>query len=253
MSWRRPARLGPEAAELLDEGAGTPEEEADAYRLLEQVNIRLGGYRASERALELLWRGRASELRASEGSAHARPLVFLDIAGGDGAFAERLLAWTEARGEPARAITLDRNPQALARARRRPGVAALRADALGLPLRDGAVDCAHCSAFFHHLGVEQARALLAEMCRVSRRAVVVNDLVRSWVATGAIWALARTLTDNRLVRYDGPLSVRKSFVPRELVALAHAAAATEPAARAFRWRLLSQFPYRMSLVGIRTP
>lgn len=242
MSWRRPARLGPDATELLDEGAGTPDEEAEAYRLLEQVNARLGGYEATRRALAL-----------APGSAGDAARVFLDVAGGDGAFAERLVAWSREAGVPARAITLDLNPGALATARARPHVAALRADALRLPLRDRSVECAHCAAFFHHLGVEQARAALAEMCRVSRHLVVVNDLVRSWLATGAIWTLSRLLTENRLVRFDGPLSVRKSFVPEELLGLAHAAAAGGTEATAFRWRVLRVFPYRMALVGVRSP
>jgi len=239
VTWRRPARLGPEAAELLDEGVGSPAEEAEAYRLLEQVNRRLGGYRTTFRALEALFRGGAA----------GGPVLFVDVAGGDGAFAERLLAWARERNQRAAALVVDLNPAALETAAARPGVTGVRAHALRLPLADRSVDCVHCAAFFHHLGVEQARALLLEMCRVSRRAVVVNDLVRSWIATGAIWTLARLLTDNPLVQYDGPLSVRKSFVPDELRSLAHAAGAT--AAADFRWRIFRQFPYRMALVGAR--
>jgi hypothetical protein len=239
VSWRRPARLGPDATELLDEGAGTPAEEAEAYRLLEQVNVRLGGHEATRRALAL--------------APPTKGGLLLDVAGGDGAFAERLVAWSRAAGVPARAITLDLNPGALATARARPHVLALRADALRLPMSDRSVECAHCAAFFHHLGVEEARAALVEMCRVSRHLVVVNDLVRSWLATGAIWTLSRLLTENRLVRFDGPLSVRKSFVPGELLGLAHAAAAGGTEAAAFRWRVFRVFPYRMALVGVRSP
>ena len=239
MTWRRPARVGPEAAELLDAGVGSPAEEAEAYRLLEQVNLRLGGYRATFRALEAL-------LREEPAGA---PVLFVDVAGGDGAFAERLVAWARGRNRNASALVVDLNLPALEAVAARAGVLGVRADALRLPLADRSADCVHCSAFFHHLGVDQARALLVEMCRVSRRAVVVNDLVRSWVATGAIWALARLLTDNPLVQYDGPLSVRKSFVPDELRSLAHAAGATE--APDFRWRVFRQFPYRMALVGAR--
>lgn len=241
MTWRRPARLGPEAAELLDERAGSAAEEAEAYRLLEQVNLRLGGYDTTFRALAGLFGGQPDDL----------PLDFVDIAGGDGAFADRLVRWARERGRPAHALVVDLNPIALEVARARTNVRAVRADALRLPLADESIDCVHCAAFFHHLGVDQARALLVEMCRVSRGMVVVNDLVRSWIATGAIWALARLLTDNRLVHHDGPLSVRKSFVPDELRSLAHAVGTT--AARDFRWRLLRRFPYRMALVGARVP
>src|SRR5688572_33322683 len=87
------------------------------------------------------------------------------------------------------------------------------------------------------------------MCPTSSCIVIFNDLVRSRVAAAAIWLLARILTDNHLVQVDGPLSVRKAFVPDELMAIARAVGATE--ARDFRWRLERVFPYRMALVGVR--
>lgn len=239
MSWRRPPRLGPEAIELLDAGAGTAEEEAEAYRLLGTVNERLGGYRTTFRALDGLL----------DAGTSGPPFLLVDVAGGDGAFAARLVTWAESRGRRARGLVIDLNATALEVAGARTSVAAVRAHALRLPLADRAAECVHCSSFFHHLGVAEALDLLAEMCRASRRLVVVNDLVRSRLATGAIWALTRLLTDNRLVRYDGPLSVRKSFLPGELMAIAHAAGSRE--ASDFRWSIVRQFPYRMALVGAR--
>ena len=86
------------------------------------------------------------------------------------------------------------------------------------------------------------------MCRVSRRVVLVNDLVRSWIAAGSIWVLSRLMSRNRLIRHDGPLSVLKAFRPDEMLSLAHAAGA---AGHGFRWRLVRTFPYRMTLVGAR--
>jgi hypothetical protein len=229
--------VGPDAIELLDAGVGTAAEEAEAYRLLGTVNERLSGYRTTFRALEEVGAG-----------SRAGPLVFVDVAGGDGAFAARLAAWSLEQGRPALAVDLDLNPAALNAARSR-RVASVRGDALQLPLGDRVADYVHASAFFHHLGVEEARDLLAQMCRASRRVVIVNDLVRSRIAAAAIWLLARFFTHNRLVQVDGPLSVRKAFVPDELMAVARAVGATE--ARDFRWRLERVFPYRMALIGVR--
>jgi hypothetical protein len=87
------------------------------------------------------------------------------------------------------------------------------------------------------------------MCRVSRRAVIVNDLVRSRMAAASIWALSRALVSNRLVRDDGPLSVLKSFVPGELLGIAHAVGLTGHPS--WRWTIRRGFPYRMALVGVR--
>jgi hypothetical protein len=230
--------VGPGAIELLDAGVGTTKEEAEAYRLLGVVNEKLGGYRATFPVLERLVDGARSER-----------LVFVDVAGGDGAFAERFSAWSHERGRRALAIDLDLNSTALGAAGRRHGVVSVRGDAHHLPLADKSADFVHCSAFFHHLGIGEARDLLAEMCRSSRRVVVVNDLVRSRVAAGAIWILTRLFTNNRLVQFDGPLSIRKAFIPDELIALARAVGATD--ARDFRWQIERVFPYRMALVGVR--
>jgi SAM-dependent methyltransferase len=123
---------------------------------------------------------------------------------------------------------------------------AVRGDARRLPFPDRSVDVVHTAAFFHHLGIEDAGRVLAEMCRVSRRLVLVNDLVRSWVAAGSIWVIGRGLSENRLIRHDGPLSVLKAFRPTELMSLARATA------YGYRWRLDRTFPYRMTLIGMRT-
>lgn len=239
MILRPPRRRGAERVELMDAGEGSREEVAEAYRLLDQVNRRLGGYRLTEEFLVPL---------ALDGTGS---LAILDVAGGSGEFAARMSDRAREAGREPRAVVLDRSPEALAAARAgngaRPGV--VRADALALPFPDRSIDVVHCSCFFHHLSTAGARDLLAEMCRVSRRAVIVNDLVRSRVAAAAIWGLTRALTRNRLVRADGPLSVLKAFRPRELLAIALAVGASDHPG--YRWRVRRGFPYRMLLVGVR--
>ncbi|HUP01418.1 MAG TPA: methyltransferase domain-containing protein [Gemmatimonadota bacterium] len=233
-----PHRRGEEAIEWMDAGRGTAREVAQAYDQLETVNRLLSGYRATFEAIEeLLPRGDA-------------PLGILDVAGGAGDFGARLAQAARARGRRPMAWVLDVNPLALSAARRwsEAGVRPIRGDALALPFPDRSLDLVHCATFFHHLSTARARDALAEMCRVSRRLVVVNDLVRSWVAAGAIWGLSRAFSDNRLIRHDGPLSVLKAFLPREVLALARAVGVEAPA---YRWQLTRVFPYRFALVGVR--
>jgi hypothetical protein len=218
---------------MMDAGAGSPEEIEEAYRLLDEVNRRLGGHRLTREVLLPL-------VPAGGGR-----LAILDVAGGSGEFADRIVGWTRASGGEAHAIVLDRSADALAAA----GTSAVCADALALPFPDRAIDIVHSSCFFHHLSTAGARDALAEMCRVSRRVVIVNDLVRSRAAASAIWGLARVRTRNRLVRADGPLAVRKGFRPGELLALALAVGASD--APGFRWRVRRGFPWRMALVGVR--
>ena len=238
---RPPVRRGAERVERMDAGEGSPEEIAAAYRLLDTVNRRLGGYRLTRDTLRPLLRDRAE------------PIEIVDVAGGSGEFARRILGWARSAGLEARATVVDRSPLALAAARdpgiAAPQLAAVRGDALNLPFPDRSVDVVHCSCFFHHLSTAGARDALSEMCRISRRVVLVNDLVRSRVAAASIWLLTRALVENRLVRADGPLSVLKSFVPGELLAIGHAVGLSGHPE--FRWSLQRGFPYRMALIGVR--
>lgn len=231
-------RLGEDAVEWMDAGRGAPAEIASCYEELELVNRRLGGLRATLRHLDWL-RGRAG------------PWSLLDVAGGDGRFAAAVVDRARRADLDPRATVLDLHPIGIRLARRRddPAIGAVRGEALALPFRDRSFDVVHTAAFAHHLSTPGAFDLLVEMCRVSRRAVVVNDLVRSPIAKASIWTLTRLCSHNRLVRHDGPLSVAKSFRPRELGAIARAAGATT--APGFRWRLTRTFPYRMTLVGVR--
>ncbi len=225
----------------MDAGLGTEDEVASAYRGLEQVNLRLGGYRAT-----------LGPLREILGQEAEGDLSILDVAGGDGRTAIWLVERLASPGARVKACVLDlgRQPTALA-ARSSPAggkVVAICGDARRLPFPERSVDIVHSAAFLHHLSVDDARDVLGEMCRVSRRIVLVNDLVRSWIAAGSIWVLARLFSGNRLIRHDGPLSVLKAFDPAELVRIARAAG---PSAAGFRWRLSRTFPYRMTLIGAR--
>lgn len=239
------ARLGAERVERMDAGEGSPEEVAEAYRLLDTVNRTLGGHRLTERALMPLV-GDPTRPVAAEADGKER-LEIVDVAGGDGAFARRIREQALRAGRDARVTVVDLSAVGLSALP--PGIDAVRADALALPFADHAVDLVHCSCFFHHLSTAGARDVLAEMCRISRRAVVVNDLVRSRAAAAAIWALTRALVSNRLVRADGPLSVLKSFLPGELLGIAYAVGLSEHPS--YRWTIRRGFPYRMALVGVR--
>ncbi len=238
-------RRGAERLERMDAGEGSPEEVAEAYRLLDTVNRKLGGHRLTERTLTPLVVDPTRPVPAGPDGRDRLDLV--DVAGGDGAFALRIREQALRAGRDARVTVVDLNPVGLSAMPS--GVAAVRGDALALPFADGAIDLAHCSCFFHHLSTAGARDVLAEMCRVSRRAVIVNDLVRSRVAAASIWGLTRALVSNRLVRADGPLSVLKSFLPGELLGIAHAVGLSEHPS--YRWTIRRGFPYRMALVGVR--
>jgi ubiquinone/menaquinone biosynthesis C-methylase UbiE len=198
---------------------------------LARINVWLGGW----------WSVRSALAKALPPKAW-RHAILLDVATGGGDIARRVAR--ARRAADVRVIALDLHPVTLAYARQRSGASTLRfvqGDALALPLRTGCVDLALCSLAAHHFSEPDAVRLLSELRRVSRGAVVVTDLRRSAVA----WLLIRLLTGlvwrSRIVRHDGPVSVRRAYTPAELASLAERAGLR--GARVFRQPL-----YRMALV-----
>jgi 2-polyprenyl-3-methyl-5-hydroxy-6-metoxy-1,4-benzoquinol methylase len=87
----------------------------------------------------------------------------------------------------------------------------------------GRYDVVTCSLFLHHLSADEAVMMLRTMKDWAARLVLVNDLERSRLGFAMAWVGCRLLTRSRVVRFDGPASVRSAFTPREALALAERA------------------------------
>ena len=86
-------------------------------------------------------------------------------------------------------------------------------------------------------------ALVAEMARVAQRRVIVLDIRRHWLAYWGFVAWSRLWTRNRLVRFDGPLSVLRGFTPAELM--------RGDDLPDFEWTIRSYAGFQLALVGRR--
>jgi len=95
------------------------------------------------------------------------------------------------------------------------GNRAVVADALSLPFRDGAFDLIHCNLFAHHLEPEELSRYAREALRVSRTAVLINDLVRHPLHLALVYA-GFPLMRSYVSRVDGIASVRRAYVPDEI-------------------------------------
>jgi SAM-dependent methyltransferase len=155
------------------------------------------------------------------------PVTVLDVGSGGADIPVRLARRARRRGRRLRVIALDRSRETLEVARRRargyPEIFFVQADGLNLPVRTGAVDAAICSLTLHHFEPALAPRLLAQLAGASRRGFVVNDLVRSRVAYAFVWLATRFFARSPISRHDGPLSVRRSYTPDEVRALAREA------------------------------
>ncbi len=218
--------------ELMDEPGLPPAEVEDAYRVLRRVNRQLGNLRTIRVEFE---RFLAADLGPMA------PVSVLDLGSGSG---DIPLAIRSMVGEsrPAQVIALDRDGTAATAAARQ--IPVVCADALRLPFADQSVDLVLAVKFAHHFAGAPLARLLREMTRVARHRVVILDIRRHRLAYWGFRAWSRVFTTNRLVRYDGPLSVLRGFTRAELEA--------EVAAIAdFSWEVRSYLGFQLALVGRR--
>jgi ubiquinone/menaquinone biosynthesis C-methylase UbiE len=227
------------AEELLDGPLDDRPALVGNLRDLARVNRRLGGIDLSARAIDVLAPGRS-------------PIEVLDVGTGGADIPLALIDRGRTRGRLIRVTGIDSRPEVLeaaALADRRvtaTGELALHvADGQALPFPDAAFEIVHSSLVIHHLEPGEARALIAEMARVARLGVVVNDLVRGRAAWAGAWALSHLATRNRFTRRDAPLSVRRAYSVAELTALMASAGV-----RVGR-RFDGPFRHRVALAGRR--
>jgi ubiquinone/menaquinone biosynthesis C-methylase UbiE len=202
--------------ELMDDLSRPDHEFDQAYRELETINRRLGGIRAIERFLP-----------------KDSNLLMLDVAAGACDVGEALVART---GDPrARVVSLDINVKGFKFAKKSWTMAG---DALELPFRDNTFDVVMASLFFHHLSDANCVRVLANMWRVAKRMVIVNDLHRHPVAYFSIRALAAAFSKSVMFRHDAPVSVLRAFQPGDLMRIAKQARVPAKVYRSFPFRLV---------------
>jgi SAM-dependent methyltransferase len=210
--------------EILDDPNVDPAIRQRSIGDVTRSNRWLGGLRAATReALDVL---------ATPGGANldGAATTLLDIGTGLGDIPARVSARAAAGGNPVVTIGVDEALSLLVAARPRL-THVVCANALALPFRDHAIDVVMCSQVLHHFEDADAVRLLAEMDRVARRAVVVSDLRRSWLAAIGFWMVSFVLGFHRVTRHDGVVSVMRGFTATDLRRLVHAAVGTVPAVR----------------------
>jgi len=220
----------------MDQPGISEDEVSEAYRVLRRVNRQLGNLSAMNREMRRLvhedcaGRGRSS-------------MSILDVGSGSGDIPAAMRERLGNLGIKAMALALDRDPTALALATRL-DLATVRGDALRLPFADRSVDVVTAVKFAHHFSGEALARLVSEMTRVAARRVIVLDIRRHRLAYWGFVAWSRVFTSNRLVRYDGPLSVLRGFTAREFADLA-------APLHAFAWTVRPYLGFQLALIGRR--
>jgi ubiquinone/menaquinone biosynthesis C-methylase UbiE len=178
---------------------------------IDRLSTWFGGYALTIRAVRRL---------LGEGSRGPRAPVVVDVGGGRGDLARRLVRAVQQQGGRVTVVLLDRDREGLALADRAcrdcPEILRVCADATALPFRDGGVDVAMTSLVLHHLPPRAVEASLEAMRAAARRGVVVNDLLRTRLSWLLVVLATRLFARHPVARHDGPLSVRRAYAPDEL-------------------------------------
>lgn len=192
--------------ERLDTGDYTEAEYALWQREMYYINRFLGDTRCLNLAIR-------ETLRETQNES----ISILDVGAGSGDLLEA--AREMLKNASSLLVGVDINRSSVETVTARPGIGAVQSDALTLPFADSSFDIVVCSLFLHHLNDDAAVQLLGEMQRVARLRFVVIDLHRHAIA----YFLYRTFGRLVLQKFsldDGSLSIRRSFRPDELLALA---------------------------------
>lgn len=165
--------------------------------------------------------------------------TLLDVGCGGGDIAKRLAAWASRDGLALEITGIDPDPRALHFARSRatpPNVRFLLGRAERLVEEGRVYDLVVSNHVLHHLPSGQVASFLDVSARLSRCLTLHNDLRRSPLALPAFAAFSLPFGGS-FIAGDGLRSIRRSFTPSELTALAPP-----------RWRVRPMPPFRLLLI-----
>jgi hypothetical protein len=215
--------------EILDDPSVDPSLRARSISDVARSNELLGGLRAAVAAFADLLPSLSDDA------------VVLDVGTGLADIPERVRDLAVANRRTLKVIGVDEAYSLLAVDRPRLD-AGVCANALALPFRDHSVDVVMCSQILHHFDDDTADRFLREMNRVARRAVIVSDLRRSWIAAAGFWLVSFPLRFHRITRHDGVVSVLRGFTANDLNRLVRQATGVTPVVeRHLGWRLTARW------------
>jgi ubiquinone/menaquinone biosynthesis C-methylase UbiE len=222
--------------ELLDGGWGEPQDITASLADLRRVNRWFGGIHTS---VQLVTQA-ARSLPCSR-------ISLLDVAAGSGDIALALQRQLSRRNLHLEITILDRLLSHLQNAPRPVGndgwlrpPRLIAGDALALPFRDSCFDLVACALFAHHLEPDELILFVNEALRVSRAAVLINDLRRNVFSLALVYA-GLPLFRGRMSWHDGLASVRRAYTMPEMREILSQT-------RAARIQMFPSYLFRMGII-----
>jgi 2-polyprenyl-3-methyl-5-hydroxy-6-metoxy-1,4-benzoquinol methylase len=196
-----------ELTELMD-GPCSYEELRDCLRDIARVNRLTMAYRPTIQWLESM----------AASASPSGPLCIVDVGCGYGDMLRRIERWAAQRGLSVKLIGVDLNADAIRAACESTAPASaiewIAGDVYSC-VAAAQADVVISSLLTHHLSEAEIIQFLEWMERTARRGWFVNDLHRQKVPYYAFRAMAAVAGWHPFVSNDGPVSIRRSFVPED--------------------------------------
>ena len=164
---------------------------------------------------------------------------------GGGDALKAMADWGKQQNLPLQLTGVDAAPAAIAFARKEtaayPNIHYLQSMVMSEELKPDQFDVVVSSLFTHHFEDDAWVALVKKMLACSRYGVIITDLHRHWLLYYSLIAIFTVIIPNKMMRYDGPLSVKRSFKKHELINLLAQAGITRYKIQwkwAFRWQVI---------------
>lgn len=228
--------------ELLDVDAGTPREVQDSLADLRTINRYFGGVHTMKELLLQVARSR-----------QINQLSWLDVGGGRGDVAALASQSLSKQGVELQPMMLDREPSHLNNSSNPSNgtqpqnghYPMVGGNALALPFQENSFDVVGSCLFLHHLEPQQVIQFVDEGLRVSRHAVLINDLIRHPLHVALAYA-GYVVYRSRLTRHDAVASVRRAYTTDEIAGMLRKTSAAKIEIKTF-------FPFRMGVIAWKQP
>ena len=223
--------------EIMDDLSCSGEVVHQTLRELDVINTWLGGNAVTLEGAKRMLPPSGHHMRVA------------DLGCGSGDMLRRLSRLARARGIRAELTGIDANPHIIEFARAHSqDFADIQFEAINIFSEDFKkrdFDLIIATLFFHHFSNEQLINLFRQLKKQAKAGIIVNDIHRHALAYYSIKWLTHLFSKSAMVRFDAPLSVRRSFTRAELEYVMEQAGITTYELRwkwAFRWQLIIRTP-----------
>lgn len=197
--------------EIMDDLEMEGEELASTLRQIANVNKWLGGTSVSVSAVKKI---------INKNKNSDRVIKIADLGCGGGEVLREIAIWARKNNIKLALTGFDANAYTVEFAallsQNFPEISYKQLNVFEFEAEENDYDITLCCLFLHHFNEDDIVLILKKLYQISALGVIINDLQRSPIAYYLFKMLTYVLGASYMVRHDGLLSIRKSFIRQEL-------------------------------------